>query len=123
MVCGGQIQRFETVCLKTLFAVAVLTVVAGGMYAQSNPGPPTGDSASLSPAQIQEAINYGSKFATRDKFFEKGLKGVRIKLGPGVMGQGGMSRYVTFFDDWNWIASEAAAAKQQIGRASWRERG
>src|ERR1700733_5907950 len=115
MVCGGHIQRFETVCLWALLGVAAVLLVNGRTYAQSNPGPaPTGDSAPLSPAQIQEAINYGSKFQTRDKFFEKGLKGVRVKLGPGVLGQGGMSRYVTFFNDWNWIASEAAAARQQI---------
>jgi hypothetical protein len=113
-------QRFETPSLSALFGVvAVLLVVDGGMYAQSNPGPtPAEGAASLSPAQIQEAINNGSKFQTRDKFFEKGLKGVRVKLGPGVLGPGGMSRYVTFFDDWNWIGSEAAAARQQIREVS-----
>lgn len=120
MVYRGHIQRFETVSLRALLGVAaVLLLVNDGMYAQSNPGPTSvGDSVSLSPAQIQEAINYGSKFQTRDKFFEKGLKGVRVKFGPGVLGPGGMSRYVTFFDDWNWIGSEAAAARQQIREVS-----
>lgn len=73
------------------------------------------NSASLTSPQIQEAITYGSQFQTRDKFLDKGLKGngIRVKLGPGLMGSS-ISRYVTFFNDWNWIASEAAAARQQL---------
>jgi len=67
----------------------------------------------LTPAEIQAAIREGAKYKTIDKFLEKGLKGKRVKL-AGAMAMDGISKYVTFFNDWYAIAAEAAAANQQL---------
>lgn len=67
----------------------------------------------LTPDQIQAAIQEGSKFKTADQFFEKGLKGKRVQLAS-AMAVDGISKYATFFNDWQGIAAEAAAANQQM---------
>ena len=68
---------------------------------------------SLNEAQIKQAIAYGARFKTEDEFFKSGIKGVRIKLAS-AMAMDGISKYATFFDDWNVIAAKSAAANQQM---------
>jgi hypothetical protein len=67
----------------------------------------------LTPQQVQAAIQEGSKYKTIDRFLEKGLKGKRVKLAS-AMAVDGISKYATFFNDWQAIAAEAAAAHQQL---------
>jgi len=67
----------------------------------------------LKPQQIQAAIQEGRKYKTIDQFLEKGLKGRRVKL-AGAMAKDGISKYATFFNDWQAVAAEAAAAHQQM---------
>jgi hypothetical protein len=86
-----------------IFAVAALSLVFTA---------PAG-AAVLNEVQIGQAIAYGARFKTKDKFLEKGLKGVRVKLASS-MAMDGISKYATFFDDWNLIAAESAAANQQM---------
>src|SRR5258708_39709218 len=63
------------------------------------------NSAVLTEDQIAQAIAYGAQFKTRDKFLDKGLKGVRVKLAS-AMAMDGISKYATFFNDWNFIAAD-----------------
>jgi hypothetical protein len=72
-----------------------------------------GSSAVLTQDQMDQAIAYGAKFKTRDKFLDKGLRGVRVKLAS-AMAMDGISKYATFFNDWNFIAAESAGARQQM---------
>ena len=58
----------------------------------------------LTPQQIQAAIQYGSKYTTMDKFFEKGLKGKRVMLAR-AMAADGISKYATFYNDWQAVAA------------------
>jgi hypothetical protein len=67
----------------------------------------------LTPHQIQDAIEVGSRYKTIDKFLEKGLAGKRIKL-AGAMAKDGISKYATFFNDSQAVAAESAAAHQQM---------
>jgi hypothetical protein len=92
----------RTTVVKVLFVMASLL----GTSAQCA-GPV------LTPQQIEAAIREGSKYKTIDKFLEKGLKGKRVKL-AGAMATDGISKYATFFNDWQAGAAEAAAAHQQM---------
>lgn len=67
----------------------------------------------LTPDQIQAAIQKGSQYKTIDNFLDNGLKGRRIKLAS-AMALDGISKYATFFNDWQATAGEAAAAHQQM---------
>lgn len=68
---------------------------------------------SLTTEQVAAAIAYGAHYKTKDKFLEKGLRGVRVKLAS-AMALDGISKFATFFNDWNYIAAEAAGANQQL---------
>lgn len=87
-------------------ASAVLLVLASGFSCQAA-GP------TLSPQQVESALREGSRYKTMDKFLDKGLHGVRVKL-AGAMAKDGISKYATFFNDWYAVAAEAAAANQQM---------
>jgi hypothetical protein len=67
----------------------------------------------LTPPQVQAAIQEGSKYKTVDKFLEKGLKGKRVRLAS-AMAMDGISKYATFYNDWQAVAAESAAAHQQM---------
>jgi len=67
----------------------------------------------LTPQQVQAAIQEGSTYKSVGKFLEKGLKGQRVKLAS-AMAMDGISKYATFFNDWQAVAAEAAAAHQQM---------
>jgi len=67
----------------------------------------------LAPKQVETAIQRGAKYKTKDKFLENGLKGKRVKLASS-MALDGISKYATFFNDWNAVAAESAAARQQL---------
>jgi hypothetical protein len=67
----------------------------------------------LTPPQIQAAIHEGSKYKTVDKFLEKGLKGKRVQLAS-AMAADGISKYATFYNDWQAVAAESTAAHQQM---------
>jgi len=67
----------------------------------------------LTPEQIQAGIQEGRKYKTIDKFLENGLKGKRVRLAS-AMAVDGISKYVTFFNDWQAVAAESAAAHQQM---------
>jgi hypothetical protein len=86
--------------------MAILLVVLAAVTAASA-------QAALSQQQLESAIREGSRYKTADKFLDKGLKGVRVKLG-GAMSMDGISKYATFFNDWYACAAEAAAASQQL---------
>jgi len=60
----------------------------------------------LTPEQIQAAIQEGRRYKTADKFFGKGLKGRQVELTRNTN--------VMFFNDWQAIALESAAAHQQM---------
>lgn len=67
----------------------------------------------LSPNQIQAAIEEGGKYKSVDQFLSKGLRGNREKL-AGAMSRDGISKYVTFYNDFEAVIGEAAAAHQQM---------
>ncbi len=67
----------------------------------------------LTPVQIQAAIQDGGTYKTVDKFLEHGLKGKRVKLAS-AMALDGISKYATFFNDWQAVAAESASAHQQM---------
>jgi hypothetical protein len=60
-----------------------------------------------------KAIAYGQSFKSRVQFLEKGLKAQKIQLAS-AMAADGMSKYVTFFTDYDAIAAAAAQAKQEM---------
>lgn len=62
---------------------------------------------------FKKAIEYGSQFASRKKFLERGLKSGRIQLAS-AWAVDGISKYVTFFTDFEAVASAAAQAKQEM---------
>jgi hypothetical protein len=68
---------------------------------------------SLTTEEVAAAIAYGTHYKTKDKFLEKGLQGVRVKLAS-AMAFDGISKFATFFNDWNYIAAEAADTNQQL---------
>jgi hypothetical protein len=71
------------------------------------------DDKSLTTEQVAAAIAYGAHYKTKDKFLEKGLRGVKVKLAS-ALARGDTSIFVTFFNDWNYIAAEATGANQQL---------
>lgn len=72
-----------------------------------------GTGQNLATEQVAEAIAYGAHYKTKDKFLEKGLRGVQVKLAS-AMAFDGISKYAIFFNDWNYIAAESAGANQQL---------
>jgi hypothetical protein len=71
----------------------------------------------LSQQQVQAAILQGSMYKSADHFLESGLrgKGNRIKI-DGVMTRDGLTKYVTFYNDWGAVVAASAAANQQMRR-------
>ncbi|HTQ58125.1 MAG TPA: hypothetical protein VMI94_26855 [Bryobacteraceae bacterium] len=77
----------------------------------------------LTPAQIQAAIQEGSKYKTADRVLDclnqryvscdKNLKGKRVRLAS-AMAADGISKYATFYNDWQAAVVQAAAAHQQM---------
>ena len=90
--------------IKTVMAFVVSTLVGTSAWCA---GP------TLTPQQIQAAIQAGSKYKTVDKFLDNGLRGKRVKLAT-AMAVDGISKYATFFNDWQSVAAESAAAYQQM---------
>jgi hypothetical protein len=88
----------------TLKSLSLLLLTATCIWCA---GPP------LTPDQIHAAIAQGSGYKTADKFFEKGLRGKRVKLAS-AMAMDGIGKYATFFNDWQAVAIEAAGASQQM---------
>src|ERR1039458_2327568 len=80
-------------------------------------GPP------LTPDQIQAAIREGSKYKTADRVLDclndkyvscdRNLKGKRVKLAS-AMAADGISKYATFYNDWQAVVAQSAAANQQM---------
>jgi hypothetical protein len=111
----GQASPYAEVIMNTTMirAFAVMSVGISAWCA----GPP------LTPNQIQDAIQEGSKYKTADKVFEcldqshvscdKNLKGKRVKLAS-AMAADGISKYATFFNDWQAVVAQSAAANQQM---------
>ena len=77
----------------------------------------------LKPDQIQAAIEEGSKYKTADRVLDcldqkyvscdKNLKGKRVRLAS-AMAADGISKYATFYNDWQAVVAQAAAAHQQM---------
>jgi hypothetical protein len=65
-----------------------------------------GAGPTLTPEQIQAAIQEGRKYKTADKFLEKGFKGKQVGLTGNTT--------VRFFGDWQAVAIESATAHQQM---------
>jgi hypothetical protein len=60
-----------------------------------------------------KAIAYGQSFKSRRQFLEKGLKNQKVQLASSLA-KDGMSKYVTFFADYEAVAAAAAQAKQEM---------
>jgi len=97
-----QMKDMRSTVLRIMFAIPYVygTITWGA-------GP------TLSREQIQSAIHEGRRYKTADQYLEKGMKGKRVKF-AGAMAIDGTSKYATFFDDWQAVAAEAAAANQQL---------
>ena len=80
-------------------------------------GPP------LRPDQIQAAIREGSNYKTADRVLDclnekyvscdRNLKGKRVKLAS-AMAADGISKYAIFYNDWQAVVAQSAAANQQM---------
>lgn len=111
----------QTIAIR-LFAVVSVAVFGGPTWCA---GP------KLTPTQIQVAITDGSKYKTAEAVLacldpeyansassqwkhrcERIPVGKRIKL-DGAMAKDG-TKYATFFNDWQFVAAQAAAANQQM---------
>jgi hypothetical protein len=64
-------------------------------------------------ADIDKAIARGSEFKSRLQYLDKGLKRNKVQLAS-AWAMDGISKYVTFFTDFEAIASAAAQAKQEM---------
>jgi len=62
---------------------------------------------------FSKAIEYGSGFKSRSRFLEKGLKNNKLQLAS-AWAMDGISKYVTFFTDFEAVASAAAQARQEM---------
>jgi hypothetical protein len=60
----------------------------------------------LTPTQIQSAIEKGQQYKGTAQFLKKGLRGIKISVGPYID--------VTFCNDWQVVALKAADAKGQM---------
>jgi len=77
----------------------------------------------LTPRQIQAAIQQGSRHKTADRVFDcldqkfmscdKNLKGKKVRLAS-AMAADDISKYATFYNDWQAAVAQAAAAHQQM---------
>ena len=88
-----------TMRIKAMPAVFLMSALIGTTSAR-------GAGPVLTPEQIQAAIQEGRKYKTADKFLDKGLKGKQVELTGNTN--------VTFFNDWQSVALESAAAHQQM---------
>jgi hypothetical protein len=62
---------------------------------------------------FEKAIQYGAQFKSRKQFLERGLKSRKIQLAS-AWAADGISKYVTFFTDFEAVASAAAQSKQEM---------
>ncbi len=62
---------------------------------------------------FKKAIDFGSQFKSRSQFLEKGLKGNKVQLAS-AWAKDGISKYVTFFTDFEAVASASAQARQEM---------
>ncbi len=62
---------------------------------------------------VSKAIAFGQTFKSRKQYLEKGLKNEKVQLASSFA-KDGMSKYVTFFTDYEAIASASAQAKQEM---------
>lgn len=69
--------------------------------------------ASLSHSDIDSAVKNGGQFKSRSKFLEAGLKANKVQLAS-LMAKDGISKYVTFFTDYEMVEAAAAEANQQM---------
>lgn len=76
----------------------------------------TGQAQASSPQDVVDyakAIAYGQSFKSRAAFLGSGMKDQKIQL-AGVMALDAASKSVTFFSDFDVVASAAALAKQEM---------
>lgn len=74
---------------------------------------PNAIGAGLTQQDLREAVAYGRKFKTVDKFLQHGMKGIRVRLAS-AMAMDGISKFATFYNEWNYVAALAAQAAQQM---------
>lgn len=77
----------------------VITLVVFSLYAQET--------------DYSKAVSYGQSFKSRLQYLEKGLKDQKVQLAS-AWAKDGMSKYVTFFTDYEAVAAAAAQAKQEM---------
>jgi hypothetical protein len=70
-------------------------------------------SSSLFAQDYGKAVAEGQSFKSRVQYLEKGLKKQKIQLAS-AWAADGTSKYVTFFTDYDAVASAAAQAKQEM---------
>lgn len=104
--CGRWIDN-EVVKVNSMTVVRWLSIFTATAASAWCAGPV------LTSDQIQAAIQEGSQYKNVDEYYTKGLKGKRITLAT-AMALDGIGKYATFFNDWQAVAAEAAAAKQQM---------
>jgi len=96
-------QGFRRRRLGQLVSCATLLFLASRLMA----------STPLTAEQIQEAVRYGEKFKSKEDYLQHGMKGTRVKLAS-AMALDGISKYATFYSDWDAVAAYAADAKREM---------
>ncbi len=91
-------------CMTKLFASCVGLLLLASQPQAATP---------LTIDQIREAIRYGEGFKSRADYLQHGMKGVRVKLAS-AMAMDGISKYATFYGDWDAVAASAADAKREM---------
>lgn len=92
-----------------LLCCSILTVAQTGTL-QSEP---TNANAAKTSIDILKAIERGSEFKSRLQYLDKGLKQNKVELAS-AWAADGISKYVTFFTDFEAVAAAAAQAKQEM---------
>jgi hypothetical protein len=85
---------------KQLSVLAILSTLAlSSLYAQET--------------DYSKAIAEGQSFKSRKQYLEKGLKDQKVQLASSFA-KDGMSKYVTFFTDYEAVAAASAQARQEM---------
>ena len=75
---------------------------------------------SLTRQEISQAIEYGIKYKTRSHYLKKGLKHKKLQFAS-AFAMDGISKYVTFFTDFDVVAAAAADANHKLRKLTEEE--
>ena len=85
--------------LTCTITIVMTLVLSSRLYAQET--------------DYSKAIAYGQSFKSRLQYLDKGLKDQKVQLAS-PWAKDGMSKYVTFFTDYEAVVAAAAQAKQEM---------